>query len=195
MTTSKTLLAMCLMTALGCASATLVSAGITTITPSKDNTLYEYDPAEGDHSNGAGSHFFAGENGMGEIRRGVSHSTSREAFQPARPSSQPLLALTCREPGWTLHAPSSCTSCSQTGVKELPSRPERKATARRLRRVMPYGDTASLTQIFWTNEGSDFSPQSVPASQSVLLDISGLPLKWSPMCNGGWTIRPATSAG
>ena len=39
--------------------------------PSKDNTLYEYDAAEGDHSNGAGFHFFAGENGMGELRRGV----------------------------------------------------------------------------------------------------------------------------
>jgi len=39
--------------------------------PSKDNTLYEYDPAEGDHSNGAGFHFFAGETAMGELRRGV----------------------------------------------------------------------------------------------------------------------------
>jgi hypothetical protein len=44
---------------------------MTTVTPSKDNTLYEYDPAEGDHSNGAGLHFFAGENAMGELRRGV----------------------------------------------------------------------------------------------------------------------------
>ena len=49
----------------------LASAGIINIKPSKDNTLYEYDPAEGDHSNGAGFHFFAGENGMGELRRGV----------------------------------------------------------------------------------------------------------------------------
>ena len=71
MITSKTLLAIILMSALGCAGATSASAAIINITPSKDNTLYEYDPAEGDHSNGAGFHFFAGENGMGELRRGV----------------------------------------------------------------------------------------------------------------------------
>lgn len=41
------------------------------IFPNKDNTLYEYDPAEGDTSNGAGFHFFAGETAMGELRRGV----------------------------------------------------------------------------------------------------------------------------
>jgi hypothetical protein len=57
--------------ALGCNVASSVSAAIINIVPSKDNTLYEYDPAEGDHSNGAGFHFFAGENGMGELRRGV----------------------------------------------------------------------------------------------------------------------------
>jgi hypothetical protein len=62
---------MLLIIVLGCASATSLTAGMTTVTPSKDNTLYEYDPAEGDHSNGAGLHFFAGENAMGELRRGV----------------------------------------------------------------------------------------------------------------------------
>src|SRR4030095_16067074 len=71
MITSKTLLAVILVTALGCAGARSASAAIIVINPSKDNTLYEYDPAEGDHSNGAGFHFFAGENGMGELRRGV----------------------------------------------------------------------------------------------------------------------------
>jgi hypothetical protein len=71
MVTSKTLLAVILITALGCAGVRSASAAIIVINPSKDNTLYEYDPAEGDHSNGAGFHFFAGENGMGELRRGV----------------------------------------------------------------------------------------------------------------------------
>jgi hypothetical protein len=42
-----------------------------TINPSKDNTLYQYVPADGDLSNGAGFHFFAGENALGEIRRSV----------------------------------------------------------------------------------------------------------------------------
>ena len=71
MITSKTLVAIVLTTTLGCAVVMSTSAAIVNITPSKDNTLYEYDPVEGDHSNGAGLHFFAGENAMGELRRGV----------------------------------------------------------------------------------------------------------------------------
>src|SRR4029077_5159849 len=71
MITSKTVLAGMLITALGCAGVSSASAAIIVINPSKDNTLYQYDPFEGDHSNGAGLHFFAGENGMGELRRGV----------------------------------------------------------------------------------------------------------------------------
>src|SRR3954454_5902591 len=67
----KTLLTLTFAIALGCNIANSVSAAIINLIPSEDNTLYEYDPAEGDHSNGAGFHFFAGENGMGELRRGV----------------------------------------------------------------------------------------------------------------------------
>jgi len=51
--------------------ATLANAGIVNINPSKDNTLYEYDPLDGDRSNALGFHFFAGETGMNELRRGV----------------------------------------------------------------------------------------------------------------------------
>src|SRR6266853_1108791 len=69
--TSKTLLTAALAVAIGYTCAALASANIINIMPSKDNTLYEYDPAEGDHSNGAGFHFFAGKTAMGELRRGV----------------------------------------------------------------------------------------------------------------------------
>ena len=79
----KTLLTLTFAIALGCNIANSVSAAIINIIPSKDNTLYEYDPAEGDHSNGAGFHFFAGENGMGELRRGVLAFDWLELFQPA----------------------------------------------------------------------------------------------------------------
>src|SRR2546429_9993663 len=71
MKNSKTLHPLILTAALIFIGASLASALTVSIIPSKDNTLYEYDPAEGDHSNGAGFHFFAGENAMGEIRRGV----------------------------------------------------------------------------------------------------------------------------
>src|SRR4051812_13067063 len=49
--------------------------GTTTVNlnPSKDNTLYEYDPNLGDLSNALGDHFFAGKTGQGtgSLRRGV----------------------------------------------------------------------------------------------------------------------------
>jgi len=71
MKNSKTLHALILTVGLIFIGAGLASALTISIMPSKDNTLYEYDPAEGDHSNGAGFHFFAGETAMGELRRGV----------------------------------------------------------------------------------------------------------------------------
>src|SRR5437868_12214692 len=72
MISSKAFLTL-LFVSLSCTGFESASANIINLTPSKDNTLYEYDPAEGDHSNGAGFHFFAGENGMGELSpRGVS---------------------------------------------------------------------------------------------------------------------------
>jgi hypothetical protein len=49
----------------------LAIAQLANINPIKDNTLYEFDAAEGDHSNALGNHFFAGETAMGELRRGV----------------------------------------------------------------------------------------------------------------------------
>ena len=68
---AKGLLTAVLAGAIGYAGMGSASANIINITPSKDNTLYQYNPAEGDLSNGAGFHFFAGENAMGEVRRGV----------------------------------------------------------------------------------------------------------------------------
>jgi hypothetical protein len=67
----KTLHTLLLTAALSFIGAGLASAGIMNIMPSKDNTLYEFDPAEGDFSNGAGFHFFAGKTAMSELRRGV----------------------------------------------------------------------------------------------------------------------------
>ena len=81
--TSKTLLTAALAAAIGYTCTALASANIINIMPSKDNTLYEYDPAEGDHSNGAGFHFFAGENGQSEYAGACSRSMSREQFRRA----------------------------------------------------------------------------------------------------------------
>ena len=133
--------------------------------PSKDNTLYEYDPAEGDHSNGAGFHFFAGENGMGELRRGVL------AFDIA--GSIP--------PGSTITAVSLSMNMSMTPTgavtvelhKLLADWGEGTSHA-----PMGEGDGAPATpndatwrhrffdSVFWTTQGGDFSA-TVSASQSV----------------------------
>ena len=67
----KRLFALVVAAALSSLGGNLASAGIVNINPSKDNTLYEYDPLDGDRSNALGFHFFAGETGMNELRRGV----------------------------------------------------------------------------------------------------------------------------
>ena len=164
MTTSKALLVVLLITVLGCASATSLTAELTTVTPNKDNTLYEYDPAEGDHSNGAGLHFFAGENGMGELRRGVL------AFDVAGiPAGSTITAV-------TLTMNMSMTPAGAETVelhKLLADWGEGTSHA-----PMGEGDGAPATPndatwrhrffdtIFWTTEGGDFSA-TVSASQSV----------------------------
>ena len=165
MVTSKTLLAVILITALGCAGVRSASAAIIVINPSKDNTLYEYDPAEGDHSNGAGFHFFAGENGMGELRRGVS------AFDIAAtiPAGSTITAV-------SLTMNMSMTPAGALIVelhKVLADWGEGTSHA-----PMGKGDGASATpndatwrhrffdSVFWTTQGGDFSA-TVSASQSV----------------------------
>ena len=60
-----------LAVALGGIVPNLARADVININPVKDNTLYEYVPADGDMSNGIGDHFFAGKTGMGYIRRAV----------------------------------------------------------------------------------------------------------------------------
>ena len=165
MITSKTLLAVLLMTALGCTVASSATAAIININPNKDNTLYEYDPAEGDHSNGAGFHFFAGENAMGELRRGVLAFDVAGAIPPGSTivtvgltmnmSMTPAGALTVELhkllADWgegTSHAPMG----EGDGAPATPN----DATWRHR-----FFDT-----IFWTNEGGDFSA-TVSASQSI----------------------------
>jgi hypothetical protein len=164
MTTFKALVTL-LLVSLSYLGAGLASGGIINIMPSKDNTLYEYDPAEGDHSNGAGFHFFAGENGMGELRRGV------VAFDVAG----------AIPPGSTITAVSLTINMSKTPAgavtvelhKLLADWGEGTSHA-----PMGEGDGAPATTndatwrhrffdtVFWTTQGGDFSA-AVSASQSV----------------------------
>jgi hypothetical protein len=163
---TRPFLVLTLVSALACTAANSVSAAIINITPSKDNTLYEYDPAEGDMSNALGFHFFAGETAMGELRRGVL------AFDIA--GNIP--------PGSTITAVTLSLNMSRTPLDD-------PRTVELHKLLADWGEGTSMASgeegdgapatpndatwrhrffdtIFWTNEGGDFSA-TVSASQSV----------------------------
>src|SRR6266487_5860292 len=204
MRSPKILLALIVTIILPCTTANSVNAATISIMPSKDNTLYEFDPAEGDHSNGAGFHFFAGENGMGELRRGVL------AFDVA--GSIP--------PGSTITAVTLSMNMSMTPTgaitvelhKLLADWGEGTSHA-----PMGEGDGAPATPndatwrhrffdtIFWTTQGGDFSA-TVSANQSVgavgvymwssaqmIADVQS----WvnNPASNFGWLVLGDESTG
>jgi hypothetical protein len=166
MITSKTLLASILITVLGYAGIGSASAAIIVINPSKDNTLYEYDPAEGDTSNAIGLYFFAGETAMGELRRGVI------AFDIAGHIPE----------GSTITAVSLSMNMSRTATETVRIVELHKLLADWGEGTSDApgeeGDGAPATSndatwrhrffdtILWTNEGGDFSA-TVTASQSV----------------------------
>src|SRR5436190_2283376 len=165
MITSKTLLPLILTAALGLVAGSMNAATISII-PIKDNTLYEYDPADGDTSNALGFHFFAGETAMGELRRGVL------AFDIAGniPRGSTIIAVTLS------------LNMSRTGLDTARTVELHKVLADwgEGTSVAPgeEGDGAPATPndatwrhrfsdtIFWTTEGGDFSG-TVSASQIV----------------------------
>src|SRR6266481_8319022 len=109
MITSKTLLAILLTTAFGFIAGS-ANAAIINITPSKDNTLYEYDPADGDTSNALGLHFFAGKTAMGELRRGVLAFDIAGSIPAGSTITGVTLSMNISEHLLALRIRSSCTS-------------------------------------------------------------------------------------
>src|SRR6201993_4456412 len=162
----KSLLALTLTTVLSYTAASSVSAAIINIFPIKDNTLYEYNPAEGDRSNALGNHFFTGKTATGESRRGVLAFDIAGNIPPGSTITSVSLSMnmsktidgTARNTelhkllaDWgegTSHAPGE----EGSGAPATPN----DATWRHR-----FFDT-----IFWTTQGGDFSA-TVSASQSV----------------------------
>jgi hypothetical protein len=147
-----------------CPSSTI--AQLANINPIKDNTLYEFDAVEGDVSNALGQHFFAGETGTGELRRGVF------AFDIAGnvPAGSTILGVTL-----SLNMSRTPTGTARTvelhklladwgeGTSVAPGEEGEGAPA------TPNDATwrhRFFDTIFWTTEGGDFSA-TVSASQSV----------------------------
>ena len=136
------------------------------INPSKDNTLYEYVPADGDLSNALGNHFFTGETAVGELRRGVL------AFDITGnvPAGSTITSVTL-----TLNMSKTPSNTARTvelhrlladweeGTSQASGR-RRHGSARHSQRchVAP----SLLRYHFWTTEGGDFFG-TVSASQSV----------------------------
>ena len=162
----KILFGLVIATALVGIFPSLATAQLANINPIKDNTLYQYDPAEGDVSNALGNHFFAGETAMGELRRGVL------AFDIAGniPAGSTILGVTLS------------LNMSRTGLNDARNIELHKMLAGwgEGTSVAPgeEGDGAPATTndatwrhrffdtIFWTTEGGDFSG-TVSATQSV----------------------------
>jgi len=165
-TGSKTLLTLALVAILGAIGPSFAMAQLANINTLKDNTLYEYVPADGDLSNALGFHFFAGETAMGELRRGVL------AFDIAGniPAGSTILDVILR------------FNMSRTGV-------DTARTVELHKLLADWGEVTSqatgdegmgapatpndatwrhrfFDTIFWTTEGGDFSG-TVSASQSV----------------------------
>ena len=162
----KIILPLVIATALSGIGPGLASATIINIHPIKDNTLYEFDPAEGDRSNALGNHFFAGETAMGELRRGVL------AFDIAGsiPPGSTILGVTL---SLNTSRTASDTPLNVELHKLLADWGEGTSVA-----PGEEGDGAPATTndatwrhrffdtVFWTTEGGDFSA-TVSATQSV----------------------------
>jgi len=192
---AKILLPLVIATTLGAIGPSVAIADIININPIKDNTLYEYDPTEGDVSNALGNHFFAGETAMGELRRGVL------AFDIAGniPAGSTILGVTL---SLNMSRTGSDTPRTVDLHKVLADWGEGTSVA-----PGEEGDGAPATPndatwrhrffdtIFWTTEGGDFSA-TVSASQSV--GAVGMYMWSSPQMIGdvqSWLNNPATNFG
>ena len=165
-TSSKILLPLVIAGMLGGIGPSLAIAQLANINPIKDNTLYQYVPADGDRSNALGIHFFTGETADGELRRGVL------AFDIAGnvPAGSTILGVTLsmnmsRTPFDTARIVELHTLLADWGEGTSDANNEEgmgaPATTNDATWRHRFFDT-----IFWTTEGGDFST-TVSASQSV----------------------------
>src|SRR6266536_884372 len=166
MKNSKTLHALILTFGLIFIGAGLASALTISIMPSKDNTLYEYDPAEGDHSNGAGFHFFAGVTSMSELRRGVLAFDIAGSIPPGSTITAVSLSLnmsrTLLETARTVELHKLLADWGE-GTSHAPGEEGDGAPATTNDATWRH---RFFDTIFWAMEGGDFSA-TVTASQSV----------------------------
>ncbi len=173
----------------------LASAAIISINPSKDNTLYEYVPADGDLSNGIGDYFFTGKTAVDRIRRGVLAFNVAGSIPPGSTITSVTLSMNVSRVHDNtgriveLHrlvadwGEGTSQAAGEEGIG-APATPNDATWRHR------FFDT-----IFWTTEGGDFSA-TVSASQSV--GATGVYTWSSPQMTAdaqSWLDNPATDFG
>lgn len=163
---SKTLLALIVAGALSGIGPSLTSAAIISINPIKDNTLYEYVPADGDRSNALGDHLFAGTTAMGEIRRGVLAFDIAGSIPAGSTITGVSLSMNMsRTPFDTLRTVELHVLLADwgEGTSDAPGEEGDGAPATTNDATWRH---RFYDAIFWTTQGGDFSG-TVSASQSV----------------------------
>jgi len=192
------LLTLVVATALGALGGSLANAGTVNINPSKDNTLYEYNPDVGDVSNALGMHFFVGTTAMNELRRGVLAFDIAGNIPPfAVVTAASLSANMSRAPSNTAYVmelhklladwgEGTSIASGEEGMG-APATPNDATWRHR------FFDT-----IFWTTQGGDFSAtvsaskmvggvgQYTWSSAQMVADVQG----WldNPASNFGWLM-------
>ena len=145
--------------ALGFLGGNLASAGTVNINPSKDNTLYEYDPDVGDRSNALGLHFFAGETALSQARRGVLAFDIAGNIPPGSAITAVSLSLNMsKTPTNSAYVMELHKLLADWGG-ERPSRLAQKAREHQLRLMMQHGDTVSSMQFFGARKAEIFLRQ------------------------------------
>jgi len=191
----KKIFTLAIAATLGALAGSLARAGTVNIHPSKDNTLYEYDPLDGDKSNALGLHFFAGETGMKELRRGVLAFDIAGNIPPGSTITAVSLSLNMsRAPTTNVYAmelhklladwgegTSIASGEEGDGAPATPNDPTWRHR---------FFDT-----IFWNTQGGDFSPT---ASASQMVGGIGQ-YSWSSAQMvadvQGWLDQPASNFG
>src|SRR6266496_2817393 len=166
MKNSKILHSLILTAALSFIGAGLATAAIINIFPSKDNTLYEFDPDEGDFSNALGIHFFTGETAMSELRRGVLAFDIAGSIPPGSTIIGVTLSLNCSrvfsDTARTVELHRLLADWGE-GTSDAPGEEGDGAPATTNDATWRH---RFFDTIFWAMEGGDFSA-TVTASQSV----------------------------
>ena len=164
----KSYSALLIALALACIGPGLADAAMISINPSKDNTLYEYVPADGDRSNGAGFHFFTGTTAGDLIRRGVIAFDIAGNIPPGSTITGVSLSMNM---SLTIDGTGRTTELHKlpTGAKGHPTRLEGRAAERRLLPTTRRGGTVSTTRFFGLRKAATFPPPLVQASRLASL--------------------------